>query len=746
MQASTTPGPAVAPIVRVAVPSPLRRSFDYRIPESIPGSRLVPGARVRVPFGRGSRIGVVVERAPGTEVDPERLKAVTEVLDEAPLLPGSTLQLLVWASTYYCHPVGEVLQAALPAALRRGGAARGRVLQRWRLTAAGRTVPADALARAPRQAAVARLLAAYPEGIPWDRLRESAGDCRNALRALAAKGWVQCERVQCPALPPPAPAALGTPVALEPAQAAAVDAVYATRGEFRAFLLHGVTGSGKTEVYLRLIERMAGLGRQVLLLVPEIGLTPQMVGRFLARLRVPVAVLHSGLSDEERLGAWLMARDGRAPVVVGTRSAIFVPLSAPGLYIVDEEHDLSFKQQEGFRYSARDLAVVRARRDAVPVLLGSATPSLESLHNAAQGRYQALRLPARAAGATEPRIDIIDLRGRPFAEGLSTPMREAVAEVLARGEQALLFLNRRGYAPVLICHACGWVADCARCDAHLVHHRAVGCLRCHHCGAERPAPMVCPECGGADLRALGVGTERVVQALAVDFPSARIARFDRDSTRRKGTLETVLEAVQAGTVDILVGTQMLAKGHHFPRVTLVGILDADGGLFGADFRAGERMAQLIVQVAGRAGRGERPGRVLIQTHHPQHPLLEALIRDGYLRFAEAALAERREAGLPPAAALALLRGEAPAREAVFAFLEEAGAHARPRLRGGVRVLGPVPAAMERRAGRYRAQLLLESPDRGALHGVIAPWTTELESLKSARRVRWSLDVDPQEVV
>ncbi len=730
--------------MRVAVPSPLRRSFDYRIPEHIPAARLAPGTRVRVPFGRTTRVGVVLERPPRTDVERERLRGIAEILDdETPLLSPATLKLLLWASAYYHHPVGEVLQVALPIPLRRGRPARIRPARRWRLTEAGRGVDPAQLVRAPRQAALLRVLGEAPEGMAWARLRERAGDCRGALEGLAARGWVAAETVQpLPEAATPAPRA----VAPEPAQRAAIEAVYAERERFRAFLLHGVTGSGKTEVYLQLIERIAAFGRQILVLVPEIALTPQLVGRFRARLRVPVAVLHSGLSDEERLAAWLWAREGHAPVVVGTRSAIFVPLRAPGLFIVDEEHDLSLKQQEGFRYSARDLAVVRARHSNVPVLLGSATPSLESLYNAAQGRYAELTLPSRAGGAVAPRIEVVDLRGRPFDQGLSGPLRAALGDNLARGEQTLLFLNRRGYAPVFLCHACGWVADCARCDAHMVHHRGADRLRCHHCGAERPSPSLCPECGAADLRALGVGTERVAQALQHAFPEARIARFDRDSTRRKGALETVLESVHRGEVDILVGTQMLAKGHHFPRVTVVGILDADAGLFGADFRASERMAQLIVQVSGRAGRGERPGRVLVQTHHPEHPLLQALIRDGYPRFAQAALAERCDAGLPPAGVLALLRAEAPGRDAAFAFLEEAAALARPWTGARVNLLGPVPAPMERRAGRYRAQLLVESAERSALRRLLDRWVPQLEGSKSGRRVRWSLDVDPQEML
>jgi len=749
------------PILQVAVPAPLRRSFDYRAPPDAVAGGLLPGVRVAVPFGRSRRVGVVLGQRSRSDVPAARLRTVCAVLDARPAVPADLMRLLEWAADYYHHPIGEVLRSALPAALRRiGGASGTRGAHVLRLTDAGRDTDPASLARAPRQAAAVRLLRDHPGGISPADLRALLGDCRSALDALRAKGWV--ERVE--PLPagnagaPPAP----TAATLEPAQARVVETVDAASGGFAAFLLDGVTGSGKTEVYLELIRRAAGRGGQVLVLVPEIGLTPQMVARF-GRLGLPLAVLHSGLGEGERLDAWMRARDGSASVVVGTRSAVLAPLARLALVVVDEEHDLSFKQQEGFRYSARDLAVVRAHMAEVPVLLGSATPSLESLHNCGygadgegtegdggehgrEGRYQRLTLPRRARGAGTPAIAVIDLRARPFEEGLSRELVDALEENLEQREQSLLFLNRRGYAPVCICHGCGHVEECARCDARLVYHREDGRLRCHHCGAEHGSPAVCSACGGRDVRVLGFGTQRVADALAARLPGARIARVDRDSTRRKGALAGILEAVHRGETDVLIGTQMLSKGHDFPGVTLVGILDADGGLFGADFRAAERMAQLLVQVAGRAGRAARPGRVLIQTHHPDHPLLQGLLRHGYARFARAALAERRAAGLPPCASLALLRAEAPRREATLAFLIEAARAARPHLAPGARVLGPAPAPMERRAGRHRAQLLLEAPRRAALQRTLGRWVETLETLRTAGRVRWSLDVDPQEMI
>ncbi len=552
------------------------------------------------------------------------------------------------------------------------------------------------------------------------------------LKRLAAKGWVEaCEA--------PLKATPGPP--LHPHQRECVEAVSQSAG-FQAFLLEGVTGSGKTEVYLRLAERAVGQGRQVLVILPEIGLTGQMVARF-ERLGVPLAVFHSNLSEGERLDAWLRAGKGEAKVVIGTRSAVFIPLKAPGLFIVDEEHDLSHKQQEGFRYSARDIAVFRARQHRVPALLGSATPSLESLRNAQRGRYRHLLLPERVGKATLPAMALLDVRGRPMEGGLSLPLLKAMEDPLGRGEQVLLFLNRRGYAPALICHACGWVGQCLRCDARLTFHQGERRLRCHHCGLEQAMPGACPACGASALIPVGQGTERLEAVLKARFPDKRVVRIDRDTTRRKGAFAAFLEAIGRGEADILIGTQMLAKGHHFPEVTLVGIVDADQGLFSADFRAAERMAQLIVQVAGRAGREEKPGRVLIQTHQPGHPLLQRLIREDYRAFAQEAMEERRQAQLPPFAHLALLRAEAQDQAHPMAFLAEA--RARLGDMEGVEVLGPAPSPMERRAGFYRAQLWIQAHRRLLLHRYLGEGVPKLSSIPGSRRVRWSLDVDPMEI-
>ena len=726
------------PVLQVAVPVPVRHRFDYLPPQPGRLSQVRPGVRVRVPFGRTSAIGVVVDVVADSAVDATRMRRVREVIDDEPLLDPVILELLVWASGYFQHPIGEVVTGTLPRLLRLGRAPKAEQSILYAASAAGADAYTRGIARAPVQE---RLLGLVMAGgsVPEAALAAGHREWRRPLRALIAKGWVE------PVAEAPRAAGPADRPVLNADQQRAVDAVRAHLSAFEPFVLEGVTGSGKTEVYLRLIEEVVRNGRQALVLIPEIGLTPQLLARFHARLACRVEALHSGLSDGERLSAWTHARNGTAEVIVGTRSAVFVPLARPGLFIVDEEHDLSFKQQEGFRYSARDLAVVRARDAGVPVVLGSATPSLEAVDNVRRGRYRRLDLPHRAGGATPPRIDVVDLRTRPFDSGLCDVLIEALEQVKARSEQALLFINRRGYAPLLVCHGCGWIAECRRCDARLVYHRGDGRLRCHHCAAEHALIVECPECASRDMRRLGLGTERVANALESRIDGLRVARMDRDVTRRRGSLETLLDRIHAGDVDVVVGTQMLAKGHHFPNVTLVAILDADGGLFGVDFRAPERMAQLLLQVAGRAGRSDRAGRVLLQTHHPDHPLLRVLVREGYRKFCEGALAERRRARLPPYASLALVRAEASNREAPQAFLGDAEACAKRHSHQGVSVLGPVPSPMERRAGRYRAQLLVDAGTRTALQRFLPVWIERLEALASARRVRWSVDVDPQEM-
>ena len=730
------------PIIRVAVPSPLRRTFDYWAPTEL--GPCPPGVRVTVPFGRSTRVGMVLENGVTTTLEQDQLKAVVAQLDVTPVLPPDTIALLKWASAYYHHPIGEAVRAALPGGLRQGAPAAAIELRHWCCTTPGRQVDLSSFGRAVRQAELMGTLQRAAGPVSESELRSISG-WRENLKRCVKHGWV----VQ--AAPIAAARSAVEEVALNHSQIAAGDAVRSNASQFNVYLLDGVTGSGKTEVYLSLIRDAVHRGAQALVLVPELGLTPQMLARFRAALPFDIGVLHSDMSDGARSQTWLKAKDGRVDVVIGTRSAVFVPLARPGLFIVDEEHDLSFKQQDGFRYSARDVAVYRARQAGMPIVLGSATPALESLRNAREQRYQHLLLKVRATGAM-PSMRVIDVRRKTLDEGLSEPLLSAVAHRLEAREQSLLFVNRRGFAPVVLCHDCGWVCDCDRCDSHMVVHASIRRLRCHHCGAERALPTACETCGGDELVAVGTGTERVLRTLARRFPHARVARIDRDTMRRQGAMEQILARIHEHELDIIVGTQMVAKGHHFPLVTLVGVLDADGGLFGADFRASERMAQLIVQVAGRAGRGQTPGEVLVQTHHPAHPLLQALREHGFGAFAETSLSERAEAGLPPYASLALLRGEATAREPVFEFLTQARDLAQawvkesPHGTGALHIWGPAPAPMERRSGRYRAQLLVQASERRSLHRMLDPWLDALTDLATGRRVRWSLDVDPQEML
>jgi primosomal protein N' (replication factor Y) len=734
-------------VLRVALPVPLPRLFDYLPPpgDAIAGGPAPIGSRVRVPFGSRSVVGVVAAVGVPDPAFAADLRAADAILDRQPLLHGELLESLRWLARYTHAPPGEVFSTALPAALRRGEPVPDTHAWAWRLTPDG-VVEAPRLRGRPRQLAE-RLLAGLADE---DLLDAQLDDWRAAARALLKRGLA--ERVAVPAsqaAPVPQPG----PVPNEE-QAAALEALRAGPG-FQAWLLDGVTGSGKTEVYLHAIADCLARGRQALVLVPEIGLTPQTLTRFRRRLGVPVHALHSGLSDPERARVWAAAWRGEARVIVGTRSAVFVPLPEAGLIVIDEEHDGSYKQQDGIRYHARDFALVRGKALDVPVLLGSATPSLETLHNAEAGRYGHLRLRRRAGDAQPPAVRVLDVRKRPLEAGLSPDLLRGVRAALDAGGQVLVFKNRRGYAPVLLCHDCGWSAQCKRCSTPLraspmTVHGGGRRLQCHHCGARQTPPPACPDCAGLALQPQGVGTERLEELLAERFGDVPVMRIDSASTRRKDALEKRFAELGEGP-GILVGTQMLAKGHDLPNLTLVAVVGIDEGLFSADFRAGEKLAQLLIQVAGRAGRAEKPGEVLLQTHHPDHPLLQTLIHGGYHAFAETELAQREAAGFPPYVHLALLRAEAQHAEMPMQFLHAAKtalqpyAAARPA-RGaapeGLALDGPVPAPMPRRAGMHRAQLLLTAPTRRALHAALDGALPAIYALPDARKVRWSLDVDP----
>jgi primosomal protein N' (replication factor Y) len=728
-------------LVRVAVPVPLADAFDYLAPA---GPLPPAGCRVRVPFGRGERIGVVIDHPTTTDVAPGRLKRIGAVLDANPAIGAELLLSLRWAADYYHHPVGAVLSHALPGLLREGRAIDEPPEPVWQLTTLGRAQDLDQLARAARQQA--RALAALRSHAMAVSELKSHEIAAATLERLAVKGWIEA----APAADRSNTAAIPAPRGAQPELTAdqrsvlrAIAATQAARKGFRTYLLHGVTGSGKTEVYLTLIAAELAAGRQTLLLVPEIGLTPQLVRRLRDRFGEELAVLHSAVTERERFDAWRRAYRGEARLVVGTRSAVFAPLPSPGLIIVDEEHDSSYKQQRGFRYSARDLAVVRAQRLNVPVVLGSATPSLETFYNAAQGRYEKLSLPRRIGSAGVPQVRVVDLNRHASRQALSTPLVAAIDQHLKAANQVLLFLNRRGFAPALFCPECKLTEQCRRCDARMTVHAKSSVVRCHHCGAERPLDWGCGTCGSQRI-AVGAGTQRVGDELAALFPAARIARLDRDSTSRKGSLAAVLHDVETGDVDILIGTQMLTKGHDFPRVTLVGVLNADQGLFGTDPRSHERLAQTILQVAGRAGRAERPGEVIIQTHFPDHSLLACLLDGDYTTFATLALAERREAHWPPFAHLAVWHAEAAHREAAIAFLEHVRSAATAEATS-VAVLGPAPLPMERKDGRFRAQLLFRSAERAPLHRLVERALLAARHSPAARHARWSIDIDPLEV-
>jgi len=738
--------PSSPRVLGVALPSPLRRLFDYRPCRETPADGWQPGLRVQVPFGRRQVVGVVIECRHTSELAMDKLKPVDACLDATPL-PADWLWLCTFTARYYQHALGDTLHQALPALLRQGRPLEARTRQRWQVTATGMQDDPPGLARAPRQAALLAMLRQHPHGLISHAILAQSFS-REQLHALSDKGLITCneepltaqwrgrnERLLAePALP------------LNAEQATALAAIHERLDAFHPCLLEGVTGSGKTEVYLQLIEDVVRRGLQALILVPEIGLTPQTLARFRQRFRAPVVALHSGLTDHERLDAWEAAASGRAPIVIGTRSAIFTPLARPGAIIVDEEHDGSFKQQDGLRYHARDLAVALAHHHGIPLVLGSATPSLESLARVRRGDWRHLRLTRRASRHAPAHLELVDMRGRPRQGGLIPPVIETIRETLSAGHQVLVFINRRGFAPTLACQACGWLAECDHCDARMTLHRQPPLLACHHCDRRRALPDACPTCASGDLRPLGSGTERTEETLAALFPAVPVHRIDRDSTRRRDAFEQILTEVRRGDPCLLVGTQMLAKGHHLPHVTLVVVVNADGGLYASDFRALEHTAQLLIQVAGRAGRASHPGRVLVQTLHGDDPHLVILAERGYEALADQLLDERRIAHLPPFRFLALLRLESPRAETAEALGSLAADFLRPRIREqdlAVDCLGPVPAPMERRQNRYHLQLMLAADRRSQLHEAVSQLIAWLEAAPEARRVRWSVDIDPQ---
>ncbi|AKE51329.1 Primosomal protein N [Kangiella geojedonensis] len=725
------------PVARLAVPTPLRRTFDYLYRGHAPAV----GSRVEVPFGRQSLVATVLSLADKTSIDPKKLKYIKNTIDSECILPAELFKLIKFAASYYQYPIGEVFSACLPTLLNKGQAAELEPEWQWSLTPQGREAIPKLRQNAVKQQQLFQLCLDC-DGVLTEAQLANHDFIPSYLKTFEDKGWLIKSAYEATSIYEPS-AAYDSNLELNEEQQFAIDAIEPHLDTFKGFLIDGVTGSGKTEVYMQLIQQVLSSHKQVLMLVPEIGLTPQTVKRIERRFNVPIAMLHSGLTDKQRLNIWLKAREGKLSIIIGTRSALFTPLANPGLIIVDEEHDLSYKQQEGFRYSARDLALVRAQYEQTPIILGSATPSMESLYNVQQGKLELVRLTKRAGDAKPPHIKVLDVRQRHLNHGLSQPLIDNMRRHLEQNQQCMVFLNRRGFAPTLMCHECGWIADCQRCDRHMTYHQKFKRLHCHHCDKQVFTPKRCPECQSPQLNPVGLGTERLEEALTELFPDKTVARIDRDSTRRKDSMQNFVQAIKNNDIDILIGTQMLAKGHHFPKLSLVGVVDTDGCLFSADFRATERTAQLLTQVAGRAGRSKDiKGEVVIQSHHPDHPLLVNLFTQDYQTLSQKVLEERQQAQLPPYAAMAIFRAEANNLEMPMTFLNEV----KQQLgHSGLTVYGPFPAPMPKRAGKMRAQLMVQHTERKALQNALTPISPTLEQLTSARKVRWSIDVDPQEV-
>lgn len=722
-------------IIKVAVPVPLYKVFDYLLPEN--SGEFALGSRVLLSFGRSQKVGVIVGTATSSEVPASRLKTISQILDAQSLLAKRDFALLKWASNYYHYPLGEVLHAAFPAYLRRGNPSCARLEKYYLVSAKGKCVKPEQLAKTPKQQQIFTYLT---DGNLWTSARLTAQDknWRPAMKALLNKGLATIEmRNKIPAKQ----AKPQAPIAANKQQRQVLEELGKGLGNFCVYMLHGVTGSGKTEVYMQTIQKVLDRGLQVLVLLPEISLTPQLEGRFRRRFAATILLSHSKLTDKQRFEAWLQMQQGDGDILLGTRSALFTPCPRLGLIILDEEHDSSFKQQSGFMFSARDLAIVRAKICQIPIILGTATPSLESLYNVGKKHFRLLLLSRRAGVAAQPEFILLDLRGKRTQGGMSQPLLGLITATLAKNEQVLLFLNRRGYAPVLMCSDCAWIAKCHQCDALLVVHKSSRQLRCHHCGYSCAIPSRCNSCKTSELQAVGLGTQRVEASLQQLFGDYPIIRLDRDSTSKKSAFASSVEQINQGQPLIILGTQMLAKGHHFPAVTLVAILDVDSGLFSVDFRGLEKLAQLIVQVAGRAGREEKRGKVVLQTRQPEHPLLTTLLKDGYQQVAQNILDERRDANLPPFSHQALLRAYAKQPQPALAFLQQARQLLQSICQNTL-LLGPVPAPMARREGYYHFQLLLQNNDRTALQSLLQQASVQFASLKTASKTRWSLDVDP----
>lgn len=720
-------------IYKVCVLHTNRDYFNYEVAGFVPDV----GARVWVPFRKQTRLGIILGKEEDVINTP--LKLIDSLVDNEPLITPDILALCQWIASYYQSPLSEVLPLALPKKYRTGQACQLPMGDFYHLALTTEAAKQIIPARARKQIELIELLSQYENPVSKNYLSQQGFTSSQILALLNAEIITLSQEVILPIQPN---RILSSPLALNPEQATAVAVIESQLHHYQCFLLQGVTGSGKTEVYLQLIAKVLEQGKQVLVLVPEIGLTPQLLSRFTARFNQPIAVIHSNLNETERQTAWQLAKEGQVRMVIGTRSAVFTPMPDLGLIVIDEEHDSSLKQMEGVRYSARDTALMRAHMANIPIILGSATPSLESMHNCKQNKYTLLRLNHKALTSTPLYYQLIDLRAQVLQSGLANSTLKVIEDHLANDNQVLVFINRRGFAPVLLCHQCGWMADCKACDSHLTLHKQSGHMICHHCGLTQRPPTTCLSCQSKELVPVGAGTQRIHEFLSERFPNTAILRIDRDEVRKKNALEEQLDKINRGEAQLIVGTQMLAKGHHFPRLSLVVVLDTDAGLYNQDFKALEHLGQLLTQVSGRAGRAEHPGHVLIQTHLPDHPLLNILIQKGYDEFADALLQERQQADLPPFHYLAVIRAQSKTINSVLNFLHATKEQIRVY---PVTVMGPAPAPLPRKANQYRMQLLIKSSSRKALKSSLTQVREWLTMNKLSNGIRWNVDVDPMDL-
>ena len=733
--------------VEVLVPIPILEKFSYLLPPQFKDSPPKPGSRVVVPFGNRNLVGVVWSVKKNITAKSRKLKYIKEVLDRRPLLNAESLDLADWASRYYHYPLGDVISYFFPPPIRKGKEAKFAEVKCLGLTSKGDFLNIDDLSKAPNQKKLIEVLKEKKE--LSQQAAAAYGVNTSSINALIDKGLIsRYIRELSPYKKGEVADVSGVKKKLNEEQKFAVDSITKSEKQNKVFLLNGITGSGKTEVYLQVIQEVIRKGKQALILIPEIGLAPQAEERFKKYFGERVLSFHSAKNDREKVDAWLGASKGLIDIIIGTRSSVFMPMKNIGIIVIDEEHDLSYKQVDRFRYSARDIALYRAKIEKIPVVLASATPSLETLNNSLEGKYETLNLTKRATGASLPKYFPVDLRGRELKEGFSDKLIETSEEELEKGNQVLIFLNRRGYAPSLICKTCGWLSNCDRCDALMTIHKRPPKLQCHHCESQKDEPKVCPSCQSNDFLSYGYGTERIEEFLIKRFSKFPVLRIDSDSTRKKESMNEYLGLINSGKPMVLLGTQLLAKGHHFPNVTLVGILDADSGLFSADFRGSERVAQLMTQVAGRAGRDKKPGKVILQSYCPDHPQIEELIKGSYESFAKNLLLERKSAKSPPFTFQAKIQAESAnsyiSRDFIKALINKLKkSKSYPK---DIRVIGPLPAIMEKKSGVYRWELSVLSDSRNSLHRFLDLSQASLYNSKTSKKVRWSIDVDPLSLI